>query len=171
MKTEGKLFQVSIRVCNWKHPFQFFPNQRQIQRTDAEFFSMWMDWFTGIMNRGLNLEFQQMKDKCVCCFLCINFSFVYFNQRGGKLCTVVDETLLCITAPDPKVIGEGHWQRSLHCLAPLRGDDVFQRRLMHGLRTDQVTRQCHHFQPFRTTTLCPWGYKHHPHGTHRSWQR
>lgn len=59
------------------------------------------------MNRELNLEFQQVKGKCVHCLLCINFTFVYVSQRGGELCTVVDETLLYVTAPDPKVIGEG----------------------------------------------------------------
>lgn len=50
--------------------------------------------FIGDLNRGLNLELQQVKDRRTCCLLCINFTFAYVDQRRVKLCTAVAETLL-----------------------------------------------------------------------------
>lgn len=108
---------------------------------------------------------------CVCCLLCINFTF-YFC-----LCQPVVQDILyshrwsCAVSYSSQT--DRRCQKSLHCLVLLRGDKVSQRHLSWQLRRDQtwgsvfsfsVSR--HNHEVMNAYHLCGvyrrwWGYRCH----------
>jgi len=96
VKTQGRLsFQLEFVIENI--PFASFQSGVKQKEQMQNFFivnGLIFFLFIGDTNSRLNLEFQQVKDKHICCLPCINFTVAYVSQRGGKLCAAVDATLL-----------------------------------------------------------------------------